>query len=178
MIGAAIHRVYQPSGHQRGVLLALQEALRTVLSASAMRKPVLLLATLLASAGLINGEIKTPENAPIEITSTGGTTYENGLATARENVVIRVGDTDIYADYAQYNSTTHDVKLRGHVRIYRDASFYIAESGVFNTETNRIRATNMRTMSQPYFLSGENVTEIAEHGYLVKNGTFTTHDTP
>ena len=143
-----------------------------------MRKPVLLLATLLASAGLIKGQIKTPENAPIEITSTGGTTYENGLATARENVAIRVGDTDIYADYAQYNSSTHDVELRGHVRIYRDTSFYIADSGVFNTETNRIRATNMRTASQPYFLSGENVTEIAEQGYLVKNGTFTTHDTP
>ncbi len=43
-----------------------------------MRKPVLLLATLflVASGGLIKGEIKTPENAPIEITSTGETTYE------------------------------------------------------------------------------------------------------
>jgi LPS-assembly protein len=142
-----------------------------------MRKPVLLLATLLAIAGLTKGEIKTPENAPIEITSTGGTTYENGLATARGNVAIRVGDTDIYADYAQYNANTHEIELRGHVRIYRDASFYIADSGVFNTETNKIRATNMRTVSQPYFLSGENVTEIAENGYLVKSGTFTTHDT-
>ena len=152
MIGAAIHRIYQRSGHQRAVLLALQEAVRTVPSASAMRKPVLLLATLLASAGLINGEIKTPENAPIEITSTGGTTYENGLATARENVAIRVGDTDIYADYAQYNSNTHDVELRGHVRIYRDASFYIAESGVFNTETNRIRATEYANSVAAVFL--------------------------
>jgi LPS-assembly protein len=178
MIGAPVLHSCPRSGHQRRVLLALQEVFRAVPSASAMQKPVLLLATLLASAGLTKGEIKTPENVPIEITSTGGTTYENGLATARENVAIRVGDTDIYADYAQYNSNTHDVELRGHVRIYRDASFYIAESGVFNTETNRIRATNMRTASQPYFLSGENVTEIAEHGYLVKNGTFTTHDSP
>ena len=178
MIGRRILHTCRRSSHQRGVLLALQESFDTVPSASVMRKPVLLLATLLASAGLIKGQIKTPENAPIEITSTGGTTYENGLATARENVAIRVGDTDIYADYAQYNSSTHDVELRGHVRIYRDTSFYIADSGVFNTETNRIRATNMRTASQPYFLSGENVTEIAEQGYLVKNGTFTTHDTP
>src|SRR4030095_10737135 len=87
---------------------------------SAMRKPALLLVTLLAAAGLGRGEIKTPQNAPIEITSTGETTYENGLATARDNVAIRVGDTDIYADYAQYNSSTHEVDLRGHVRIYRD----------------------------------------------------------
>ena len=178
MIGVAIHRIYQRSSHQRAVLLALQEAVRTVPSASAMRKPLLLLATLLASAGLINGEIKTPENAPIEITSTGETTYENGLATARDNVAIHIGDTDIYADYAQYNSNTHDVELKGHVRIYRDASFYIAESAVFNTETKRIRATKTRTASQPYFLSGENVSEISENGYLINHGSFTTHDTP
>src|SRR5437762_525314 len=49
-----------------------------------MRMPLLLLAALFVSAGLIRGEIKTPENAPIEITSTGETTYENGLATAND----------------------------------------------------------------------------------------------
>src|SRR6266702_371626 len=134
-----------------GVVLALQGAFGAVLLASAMRMLVLLLAALIVSAGLTRGEIKTPENAPIEITSTGETTYENSLATARDNVAIHVGDTDIYADYAQSNSNTHDVERRGHVRIYRDISFYIAESGVFNTETNRIKATKMRTESQPYF---------------------------
>jgi LPS-assembly protein len=143
-----------------------------------MRTQVLLIATLLASAGLIQGEIKTPENAPIEITSTGETTYENGLATARDNVAIHIGNTDIYADYAQYHSTTHDVELRGHVRIYRDTSLYIAESGVYNTETKKIRSANARTEDQPYFLSGENVSSISENGYLIQNGTFTTHDSP
>jgi LPS-assembly protein len=143
-----------------------------------MRTPVLLLAALLASAGLIRAEIKTPENAPIEITSTGETTYENGLATARDNVAIHIGDTDIYADYAQYNSTTHEVELRGHVRIYRDVSLYLAESGVYNTETKKIRAINARTESQPYFLSGANVTSIADNAYLIQNGNFTTHDAP
>lgn len=157
--------------------MALQEAFRAVPSASAMRKLLLLLVTLLAGAGLMTGEIKTPEDAPMEITSTGQTTYENGLATARDNVAIHVGDTDIYADYAQYNSSTHDVELKGHVRIYRDASFYVAESAVFNTETKKIRAINTRTMSQPYFVSGKNVTELADEAYLINNGTFTTHDT-
>ena len=149
-----------------------------VRSACAMRTLVLLIATLLASAALIHGEIKTPENAPIEITSTGETTYENGLATARDNVVIHIGNTDIYADYAQYNPTTHDVELRGHVRIYRDVSLYISESGIYNTETKKIRALNARTESQPYFLTGGHVTSISENGYLIKDGTFTTHDSP
>jgi LPS-assembly protein len=143
-----------------------------------MRTLVLLLAALLVSAGFIQGEIKTPENAPIEITSTGETTYENGLATARDNVTIHIGNTDIYADYAQYNSATHDVELRGHVRIYRGISLYIAESGIYNTETKKIRALTARTESQPYFLSGRNVTSISDNGYLIQDGTFTTHDSP
>src|SRR5213083_3816867 len=141
-----------------------------------MRTLVLLLAAVFASAGLVSGEIKTPQNVPIEITSTGQTTYENGLATARDNVAIHIGNTDIYADYAQYNSTTHDVELRGHVRIYRDTSLYIAESGVYNTDTKKIRAINGRTESQPYLLSGANVSSIEENGYLIREGTFTTQD--
>src|SRR5216117_1030271 len=160
----------------RGALLALQGPSGAVRSACAMRTLVLLIATFLASASLIRGEIKTPQNAPIEITSTGETTYENGLATARGDVAIHLGNTDIYADYAQYNSTTHDVDLRGHVRIYRDTSLYVAESGVYNTETKKIRAINGRTASQPYFLSGANVGSIEENGYLIQNGTFTTDD--
>ena len=167
-----------PGALLREALLALQGGACAVRSACAMRTLVFLIATLLASAGLIQGEIKTPEKAPIEITSTGETTYENGLATARDNVAIHIGNTDIYADYAQYNSTTKDVELRGHVRIYRDASVYIAESGIYNTETKKIKALNARTESQPYFLTGGHVTSISENGYLIKDGTFTTHDSP
>src|SRR4029453_9035046 len=89
MINTPIHCTYRRSGYLHRVLLAFQDAFPAIPSASPMRKRVLLLlATLLPSAGLIKGEIKTPENAPIEITSTGETTYENGLATARENVAI------------------------------------------------------------------------------------------
>jgi len=157
-------------------VLAFHGAYAAVPSGFAMRMLVLLVATLVASAGLIRGEIKTPQNAPIEITSTGETTYENGLATARGDVAIHLGNTDIYADYAQYNSTTHDVDLRGHVRIYRDTSLYVAESGVYNTETKKIRAINGRTESQPYLLSGANMTSIGENAYLVRDGVFTTHD--
>jgi lipopolysaccharide export system protein LptA len=162
----------------RGRFSALQGAFTEVRSPCAMRTLVLLIATLLASTCLIEAEIKTPENAPIEITSSGETTYENGLATARDNVVIHIGNTDIYADYAQYNPTTHDVELRGHVRIYRDTSLYIAESSVYNTETKKIRAANGRTEDVPYFLTGKNVTTIADDGYLIQDGTFTTHDAP
>ncbi|PYK13414.1 MAG: hypothetical protein DME65_02025, partial [Verrucomicrobia bacterium] len=91
---------------------------------------------------------------------------------------IHIGNTDIYADYAQYNPSTHDVELRGHVRIYRDTSLYIADSGIYNTETKRIRAVTARTESQPYFLSGKQVTSISDNAYLIKDGNFTTDDSP
>src|SRR5205085_7584390 len=159
------------------VVLALQGASGAVPWASAMRMPLLLLAALFVSAGLIRGEIKTPENAPIEITSTGETTYENGLATATDTVALHIGNTDIYADYAQYNSTTHEVELRGHVRIYRDTSLYTANSGIYNTETKKIRASTGRTESEPYFLAGNDVTSIeGDNAYLIRGGYFTTHD--
>src|SRR5262245_47125074 len=133
----------------RRVVLPLQGDFAAVPLMFAMRSLVFLLAGLFASAGLLHGEIKTPENGPIEINSLGQTTYENGMATARDNVSIHIGDTDIYADYAQYNSTTHDVELRGHVRIYRDASLYTADSGIYNTETKKIKASRGRTESEP-----------------------------
>ena len=70
------------------------------------------------------------------------------------------------------------MELRGHVRIYRDLSLYNADSGIYNTETKKIRAISGRTESQPYFLAGNDVTSIEgeEDAYLIKGGTFTTHD--
>ena len=142
-----------------------------------MRTRVGLFLVLLMAGGVADGAIKTPENVPIEITSTGETRYENGIATARDNVAIHAGDTDIYADYAQYNSATHEVTAEGNVRIYRDVSVYLADRGVYNIDTKAIRATNVRTATEPYFVSGDKISEITENGYRIENGTFTTHDT-
>ena len=143
-----------------------------------MRKSPLLFAALVLATGFANGAIETPKNQPVEITSTGQTTYENGLATARDNVAIHIGDTDIYADFAQYNSQKHEVFLEGHVRIYRDVSLYAGERAVYNIDTKEVRAEEMRSKYDPYFVSGKKITSIAENAYLVENGTFTTHDTP
>ena len=92
----------------------MQGGIAAVPSARAMRTLVPLLVTLLLTTGFSSGAIQTPQNQPVEITSTGETNYENGLATARDNVAIHIGDTDIYADFAQYNSRTHEVLVEGH----------------------------------------------------------------
>ena len=118
------------------------------------------------------------EHEPVEITSTGETTYENGVATARDNVAIHIGDTDIYGDFAQYNSRTHEVSVEGHVRIYRDVNMYVADRGVYNIDTKQIRTNDVRTEYHPYFLSGRNVTETSNNVYRVEGASFTTDDSP
>src|SRR5437764_10080158 len=133
--------------------------------------------TFLAASGF--GAVNSAsEHEPVEITSTGETTYENGVATARDNVAIHIGDTDIYGDYARYDSHTHEVSVEGHVRIYRDVHIYIADRGVYNVDTKQIRTSNARTEYYPYFLSGQNVTETSANVYRVEDSTFTTHDSP
>ena len=93
-------------------------------------------------------------------------------------MAIHIGDTDIYGDFAQYNSRTHEVSVEGHVRIYRDVSIYVAERGVYNIDTKQIRTSNVRTDYHPYFLSGQNVTETSANMYRVEDATFTTDDSP
>ncbi len=105
------------------------------------------------AAGMAGAATNVSDHEPVEITSTGETTYENGVATARDNVAIHVGDTDIYGDFAQYNSRTHEVSVEGHVRIYRDVSIYLAERGVYNIDTKQIRTSNVHTDYHPYLLS-------------------------
>src|SRR5881227_2130671 len=130
------------------------------------------------AAGVAAAANNTSDHEPVEITSTGETTYENGVATARDNVAIHIGDTDIYGDFAQYNSRTHEVSVEGHVRIYRDVNVYVAERGVYNIDTKQIRTSNVRTDYHPYFLSGQNVNQTSANVYRVEDATFTTDDSP
>ena len=110
-----------------------------------MAKPLWALAAFCFAIDFAAAAIDTPKNQPVEITSSGQTTYENGLATARDNVAIHIGDTDIYADFAQYNSQKHEVLVEGNVRIYRDVNMYAGERAIYNIDTKEIRAVNMQT---------------------------------
>ena len=142
-----------------------------------MRKPVFLLLCLLLAAGRTAGQdLEGPGSLPVEISSTGQTTYENGLATARDNVAIHFGDTDIYSDFAQYDSAKRIVYLQGHVRIYRGISLYLAEKATYNLDTKAIDADTMRSGTYPYLIAGQTVTSTNDEEYKIQHGGFTTHD--
>ncbi|HZE13125.1 MAG TPA: LPS assembly protein LptD, partial [Chthoniobacterales bacterium] len=116
------------------------------------------------------------QQQPMEITASGDTNYQDGLATAHGNVAIHAGDADIYADKATYNPKTHDVIAEGHVRIYRTAGTFIGEKAIYNTETKEIKAVDIKTDKQPYLVSGEKITPISDSAFMVSKGIFTTHD--
>ena len=143
-----------------------------------MRKLLVLLISALVSHSALAQTAENPalKDQPIEITSSGGTHYENGVATARDNVAIRSGDTDIYADYARYDNTTKVVYVEGNVRIYRGAELYVGDSGSYNTETREIEANKLRTVDYPFYLGGDKIRTIGENASLVQKGSFTTHD--
>src|SRR4051812_7734602 len=75
------------------------------------------------------------EKQPLEITSTGETNYQDGIATAHGNVAMHAGDADIYADSVRYNPKTHEVLAEGNVRIYRTAGLFVSDRAIYNTET-------------------------------------------
>jgi LPS-assembly protein len=140
-----------------------------------MRKLLLPVFGLLCAATLAQAELAS-QKQPIEITATGDTNYKDGLATAHGNVAIHAGDSDIYADSAQYNPKTREVMAEGHVRIYRATGLFVGDRAIYNIDTKQIKAVEMRTDKTPYLVGGENVTTISEGAFLVSKGTFTTHD--
>jgi LPS-assembly protein len=140
-----------------------------------MRKLFLPVFGLLYAATLAQAELAS-EKQPIEITATGDTNYQDGIATAHGNVVIHAGDSDIYADSARYNPKTREVFVEGHVRIYRATGLFVGDRAIYNIDSKKIQAVEMRTDKNPYLVGGENVTTISEGAFLVSRGTFTTHD--
>jgi LPS-assembly protein len=140
-----------------------------------MRRLLLPVFGLFCACSWAFGQVGT-EKQPLEITSSGETKYENGLATAHGNVAIHAGDADIYADRASYNPTSHDIVAEGHVRIYRTAGTFVGDRAIYNTETKKIQAVDIKTDKDPYLVSGNNITTISEGAFLVSKGGFTTHD--
>lgn len=143
-----------------------------------MRRLAILIFALASGASVLaqSTQEQSLSGQPMEITSTGGTTYENGVAIAQDHVAIHTGDVDIYADHARYNTETKVVEVDGNVRIYRGVSLYVGDRGTYNTETKEINADRLRTVDYPFFVGGEHISTISENAKLVQKGSFTTHD--
>src|SRR3984957_9467385 len=113
---------------------------------------------------------------PVEINS-DQTRFEGGIAVAEGDVTVRYADVTIYCDYAEYNPNTHDVILRGNVRLYRDRYAFIADRAIYNLQTKALKMSDFGGPKQPFQVVGDTVLSVKENEYTVLNGLITTSDT-
>lgn len=112
---------------------------------------------------------------PIEINSEQ-TRFEGGIAIAEGNVVVRYGDATIYADYAEYNPQTHEVVLRGNVRLYREKYAFTADRAIYNLQSKKLTMSDFGGPKAPFQVLGDTVLSQNENQYTVLNGLLTTSD--
>jgi LPS-assembly protein len=113
---------------------------------------------------------------PVEITAEGGTRYEGGVAIAERHVVIHYGDVAIYCEYAEYNQETHDVLVKGRVRLYRGDYAFVCDRAVYNLETKRLYMADFAGDKLPFEITGSNLTSFESNEYQIYAGSFTTSD--
>ncbi len=140
-----------------------------------MKRLLLSLALLVCGLSGARAQFGSFGDVPIEINAEE-TRFENGIAVADRDVVIRYGDTTIYCDFAQYNPDTRDVLVQGNVRIFRGGQQMTGERGVYNLETKVLSAADFRGLFTPFNYAGDTLSSMGNNAYLVKGGVFTTSD--
>jgi LPS-assembly protein len=122
-------------------------------------------------------------NIPIEIHSDRESRFEGGVAIAEKNVVIHYGEVTLYSDYAEYNTETKDVVLRGNVRIFghqnQNQYAFVTDRAVYNLGTQQLRMTSFGGQAgqkATIQIVGDNLSSADSNEYVVHNGFFTTSD--
>lgn len=129
--------------------------------------------------GMMTGSLfaapeRTGAGAPIEITADGDNRFEEGIAYASGNVVVRYGTDVMYADSIAYNPKTKDSFAVGSVRIYSGTSIYRGDKLGYNFETKVLRSEGFRLLDFPLMAGGDKVTTPGPNHYRISNGYFTT----
>ena len=112
---------------------------------------------------------------PVEINAES-THFESGVAVAEGNVTIQYGTATIYSDYAQYNPDTHEVLLRGNVRIYSEEREFVGERAIYNLETKQLHAANFRGDFYPFKYDAAAIESIGPKAFQAHDALFTTSD--
>ena len=112
---------------------------------------------------------------PVEINSEQ-TRFEGGIAVAEGDVVVRYADSTIYCDYAEYNPDTHEIVLRGNVRLYRERYAFTADRAIYNLQTKQLKMSDFGGPKQPFQVIGDTLASFQENQYTILNGFITTSD--
>jgi LPS-assembly protein len=96
--------------------------------------------------------------------------------SARGNVVINRGETEVQADEVDVNRTTNEADARGHVRITDPEGTAFADAIHLNLdeETGWLGSAEIEAHHPHYSLRGERVEKGLGQSYHIENGRFTT----
>src|SRR5579862_251651 len=157
---------------------------------SMKRRPFLyILALFLLNLPSCLAQFDSLGGSPVEINA-DRQRFEGGLAIAEGHAVVSYVDTTIYADYAQYDTASHDILVRGNVRIYeqpqppkpgqttggKPGHVFVGERAVYNLDTKELRGANFRGDFDPFFFSADSLSTIGSNAYQIRGGVFTTSD--
>lgn len=70
---------------------------------------------------------------------------ETGIATAKGNVHIKYGDTEITSGQADYNSNTGDIMAKSDVTVWKQGVTYKGENLMYNIKTNELTGNAIRS---------------------------------
>jgi len=113
--------------------------------------------------------------APIQITSKD-TRREGNLAIAQGDVVVAVGETTLYCDFAQYDHDTRNVLVSGNVRIFRNGSVFQGDRAIYNLDSKNFTGADFRTASGPFMAEAHTLSSTQPRVFEASKGFFTTDD--
>ena len=89
--------------------------------------------------------------------------HDTGIATARGNAHISCGNTQLYAEQAEYHVSSGDVFIQGNVSIYQGELVHKGDAAIYNINTGEIKADELRSGLAPMFYKTGNLeSEIQE----------------
>ncbi|MCB1232640.1 MAG: LPS-assembly protein LptD, partial [Verrucomicrobiae bacterium] len=108
------------------------------------------------------------------------TTFDDtlGIARATGDVRIRYGQTVIEADQAEFHQSSGKVYARDNVRVYKDGSIFTGQEIIYDTNTEEMTATDLRSSLAPLYYETSDVKVPTGDSEVIDMGEsfFTTHD--
>lgn len=118
-----------------------------------------------------------PKKIPWHI-SAGTVTFDQkkNLYTARENVVIKGGNTRLEADYVEYSDETKDANAQGNVLLIAGEDSITCNAMKFNlsTQTGIIDKGTIFIQKNNFYISGRHIEKTGESTYMAKEGAVTS----
>lgn len=133
---------------------------------------------LIAAAGAVRAQMRPVFESEEVTIDADEATYDRRTDTvsARGNVLVRRGDTELRADEVRFSRTTNVAEARGRVTLSDPQGLLTADALTLNLEeeTGIIEGANITSRLNQYSLQGARVEKGIGHSFRIQDGRFTT----